>query len=331
MKTVVWFGNAGSVYGNFGLPTLKSVTPALRVVAKEIPLRLLVISNDRAKFDAVTNGLPFKCEYLEWSRDAALKRISAADVCVVPNSRDRFSIAKSANRITLALKAGVPVVATATPTTEQLRPWVILDDWEGGLRTYLSDSARVRRDVAGAQKFIDANFSLEVLGSRWVELLDQIVTRKADVKATRAASRVIVFVYSAADMGVAESIAGKWSIESVGVECIVSLNFARSKPGELVRAPAQLKILSPGRFGEHAARLPAGNICVVDSISLPKRILETIKRGCGQSGAAIVDCSANSDYQSQLAELVDHAQRCAIVRRWSPRNLEVSKRDGLLR
>lgn len=173
MKTVVWFGNSGSRHGDFGLSNLRFVAPALAAVSARVPLRLRVVSNDQARFSAVTADYPFPCEFRTWRRDSALKDIASADLCIVPNSRDVFSFAKSANRLVLALSLGVPVVATSTPSAEPLRPFVIFDDWEAGLSTYLLDDARARADVAAAQHLIQSRYAPDQIARRWMTLLSE--------------------------------------------------------------------------------------------------------------------------------------------------------------
>jgi hypothetical protein len=187
-KTIIWFGNAGTPYGDFGLPNLRIVFPALRAVAQDVPLKLVCVSNDRAKFDEVTAGAGLECEFIPWSRDECMRQIEAADVFVAPNSLDRFSIVKSANRLVLSLSLGTPVVATSTPAAEALRPFVIFDDWEGGIRTYLTDSERVRTDVAAGRKFVSENFTAQRLAQNWAELLERAQTPIVEGKDVSAGS-----------------------------------------------------------------------------------------------------------------------------------------------
>lgn len=179
MKTVVWFGNAGSRYGDFGLPNLRIARDGIHRAAEAVPIRLLVISNDEAKFKAVTSDFTVPCVYRPWRRDTAMHEIAQADVCIVPNSKDRFSLAKSANRIVLALSLGVPVVATRVPSAEPLRPFLIFDDWAGGLTTYLLDRGRAMADVSAAQPVIEANYSAASMAEQWSQIMAAVPPRAA--------------------------------------------------------------------------------------------------------------------------------------------------------
>jgi hypothetical protein len=171
VKTVVWFGNAGSPYGDFGIPNLRIAREGLERASKLVPLKLLVVSNDKLRFEGVTRDFQIPCEFRTWSRSTAMQDIRQADVCIVPNSKDRFSLAKSANRIVLALNLGVPVVATHVPSAEPLRPFVIFDDFYGGVVTYLSDRQRATADVTAAQPVLEGYYSAARMAQRWTDVM----------------------------------------------------------------------------------------------------------------------------------------------------------------
>ncbi|HEV7265844.1 MAG TPA: hypothetical protein VGN83_13130 [Falsiroseomonas sp.] len=201
-RTVIWFGIKGAAHGDFGIRNLALVAPALARVAAEIPLRLLVVSNGEEEFRRVTAGWPFACEYREWSRETILAELDGADVCVIPNSRDAFSIGKSANRHALALSRGVPVVATAIPALQGMEGFMVLDDWEGGLRGYLSDPARAKRDVAAGRAHVQRAFSARVLARAWDALLQEVTGRGAGPAAAEAPPRVLGFLDLVQDLDV---------------------------------------------------------------------------------------------------------------------------------
>ncbi|WP_372616781.1 glycosyltransferase [Falsiroseomonas sp.] len=202
-RTVIWFGIKGAAHGDFGIRNLALIAPALARVAAEIPLRLLVVSNGEEEFRRVTAGWPFACEYREWSRETILAELDGADVCVIPNSRDAFSIGKSANRHALALSRGVPVVATAIPALQGMEGFMVLDDWEGGLRGYLSDPARAGRDVAAGRAHVQRAFSAGVLARAWDALLQEVTGRGAGpAAAADAPPRILGFLDLVQDLDV---------------------------------------------------------------------------------------------------------------------------------
>ena len=245
MKTVVWFGNAGSKYGDFGIPNLRIAVPGLIAASAHIPLRLLVVSNDEAKFSAVTAGLPFPCTFKAWARTSALDDIATADLCIVPNSRDRFSLAKSANRLVLALNLGVPVVATSTPSAEPLRPFVIFDDWEGGIATYLVDSARAKADVAAAQAFIALNYAPDRMADQWARLLVKTPPDAAGPKGAQPVMALIEAVEDVDDFFALHDLVGAASAHPLVAG--IATDFAAGRPELIVKLSArgvQLRLLS---------------------------------------------------------------------------------------
>jgi hypothetical protein len=174
VKTVLWFGNHGAKYGNFGMLNILAVAPALKTLAQAQPLRLMVVSNSREKYDEQIAPLPFDTDYLPWHPRKIYDYIGASDVVIVPNSQSVYSICKSANRAVLALSQGVPVVASSTPALAPFAGCVWLDDWEGGLRAYLSQPAVARSHVLQAQAVIAECYSGEAIAQSWLKLLGQV-------------------------------------------------------------------------------------------------------------------------------------------------------------
>ena len=64
-KTIIWFGNHGAAYGNFGMLNLLDIVEPLIKVSKEINFRLLVVSNNYKKY----------CKYIIFQIKVALPMI----------------------------------------------------------------------------------------------------------------------------------------------------------------------------------------------------------------------------------------------------------------
>ena len=188
VKTVLWFGNHGAKYGNFGMLNLLEVADALKKVSEDCPLRLMVISNHRKKYETQIAPLPFATHYLPWHPRKIYDYIRASDVVIVPNSQSRYSICKSANRAVLSLSQGTPVVASRTPALDLLNGCVYLDDWEAGLRTYLLNPAIADAHVQKAQQVIEQNLSGEAIAQKWSDLLNQITQNSATNSQTTPSS-----------------------------------------------------------------------------------------------------------------------------------------------
>ena len=174
VKTVLWFGNYGAKYGNFGMLNVLEVADAIASISQDCRLRLMVVSNSRATYQRHIAPLPFTTQYLRWHPRKIYDYIQASDVVIIPNSQSIYSICKSANRAVLSLAQGTPVVASRTPALEMFADCVYLDDWEAGLRAYLLSSEVGKAHVAQAQQVISQHLSGEVIAQQWLSLLKQI-------------------------------------------------------------------------------------------------------------------------------------------------------------
>ena len=181
LKTVLWFGNHGAKYGNFGMLNVLDVAEAIARVGQDVPLRLMVISNYRDKYNAYIAPLPFKTAYLPWHPRKIYDYIRHSDVVIVPNSQSRYSVCKSANRAVLSLSQGTPVVANRTPALDMLEGCVYFDDWESGLRKYLLNPEVAAAHVQQAQQIIDSRLSGEAIAQKWMTLLDQVAPLAPDI------------------------------------------------------------------------------------------------------------------------------------------------------
>jgi glycosyltransferase involved in cell wall biosynthesis len=170
-KMVVWFGNAGGGFSGFGMPSLAEISNHLVRLNERIPIKLLVVSNNLKSYQELIAPLPLLSAYKAWRYPAIFNDVSAASVCVVPNSKDDFSVCKSPNRSLLALSLGVPVVASSIPSIEDIKDCVILDDWEDGLFTYLTDPERVARDLARAKSILEERYSGAAVADSWAAVL----------------------------------------------------------------------------------------------------------------------------------------------------------------
>lgn len=191
VKTVLWFGNHGAKYGNFGMATILEAAAALETISQEQPLRLIVVSNSREKYDRCIAPLPFSTDYLPWHPRKIYDYIRASDVVIIPNSQSIFSICKSANRAVLALSQETPVIANLTPALDMFAGciWPVArpGDWEEGLRAYLLQPDVGSLHVAKAQQVIAQQLSGEIIAQQWLSLI-QAVSSSAEAN-NKAKSR----------------------------------------------------------------------------------------------------------------------------------------------
>jgi glycosyltransferase involved in cell wall biosynthesis len=174
-KKILWFGNHGGSHANFGMLDLLYIREALESLAAELPVELLVVSNNYDKYNKHIRPLAIPTRYLEWNADSMAQHFSDADVVVIPNSLDEFSFCKSSNRTVLALAHGVPVVATLTPSLDPLRKCILVDDFEEGLRRYLTDDALARRHVKQGKRLIERLYGQEAIGKLWSNVINEVL------------------------------------------------------------------------------------------------------------------------------------------------------------
>ena len=170
-RRILWFGNHGAPHARFGMLDLLEIRDALETACREFDAELVVVSNNREKYEQHIRPLNLRSRYVEWSPTVVDKFLATADVVVVPNSLDPFSLCKSANRTVLAAAAGVPVVATPTPALEVLVPWIHAGEPLQGLRKYLADRELGRRDAQEAFCVAQQAFGPQALLEHWMEAL----------------------------------------------------------------------------------------------------------------------------------------------------------------
>jgi hypothetical protein len=190
-KRIVWFGNNGAPYAQFGILDLLSFKSDLETIAKEFDVELLVVSNNYQKYVEHIQPLRIPSRYVEWSTSVMAPCLASATLVVIPNSLDAFSLCKSANRTVLALQNDIPVVATPTSALEPLAAYIHLADPLSGMRKYLCDAALGRKDARRGAQLAQQLFCKQAVAKRWREVLDA-VTNISPLSAPTSAQVVVV-------------------------------------------------------------------------------------------------------------------------------------------
>ncbi|MEO5861662.1 MAG: hypothetical protein ABIQ03_04280 [Burkholderiales bacterium] len=181
-RQILWFGNHGAAHANFGMLDLLGIRDPLEQVARETPVELVVVSNNYSKYVDFIKPMGILSRYVEWSPEAMLEQFRTANVVIVPNSRDEFSLCKSANRTVMALSAGVPVVATYTPALAKLRGCVEFDDFYGGIKRYLSEPSHAHLHIQKGQVLIKELFGQHAIGEDWLFVINHTLGIKKSKK-----------------------------------------------------------------------------------------------------------------------------------------------------
>jgi len=174
---LLWFGNHGAEYADFGMLDLLRIKTELEAIALEYNVELVVVSNNRDKYDTYLRPMAIPTRYVEWSPASIEKELKRATLVLIPNSLDEFSICKSANRSVHALTNNLPVVATSTPSILPLLGGISVDDFATGMRRYLSSAQNVTDDVAKGKQLALAHFGPAVISQAWLNTLKDAIAK----------------------------------------------------------------------------------------------------------------------------------------------------------
>jgi hypothetical protein len=171
---LVWFGNAGMDDPPFGLIDLARIRPELEQIHRRRPIHLTVISNSKATFDRHLGCVRFPVTYCAWDNRRYQRILRRQDLCLIPISPNPFTMCKTVNRLALALLLGLPAVADAIPSYEELRPFALLGDWTDGLLEYLGNRSRQARDVRRGQAYLRGKYTPRRVVEQWTAVLRRV-------------------------------------------------------------------------------------------------------------------------------------------------------------
>ena len=197
---IVWFGNHGADYAEFGMLDILEYRAALEAVAAEREVELVVISNNEGKYRQAILPLAIPSRYVEWSSAAVERELQQAAVVIVPNSGDAFSICKSANRTVLALHHGVPVVATRTPALQPVADFVHTGEPLAELRKVLAQPAAARATAVEGGRWAEAVFGLQSIQEQWLRLLRELPRPDSGAATTQPELAVVLHLIQDLDL-----------------------------------------------------------------------------------------------------------------------------------
>jgi len=175
---LVWFGAHGVSYADGGMLDLLQVRDLLVRLRSNYDLSLTVISNGWSKYVRHIRGFGVPTRYFEWHPRSFSTLVAAHDVCIVPIRSNPFTVCKSNNRVATALWYGVPVVASSIPSYDELRPFIVLDDWERGLRQYLDQPPIAAEHVRAGREYLRSHYSLNAIARQWADLFGKVARAK---------------------------------------------------------------------------------------------------------------------------------------------------------
>ena len=227
IKRVLWFGNHGAKYAKFGMLDLLSIRAAIEKLNKEIPVELIVVSNNREKFLKYISRFDCVTRYIEWSADAVDAMLDIADAVVIPNSKDDFSICKSSNRTVMSINAGVPVVADMTPALEELRDAIYADDFYNGLKKCFTDYKDVKNKISLGREIIKESYGKPAIAKAFLNVFNSIEMSPPLLVPKNA---VLILLHLIQDFELAKPIIEQLKHKSSAYVVWISFSLARKAP-----------------------------------------------------------------------------------------------------
>jgi hypothetical protein len=170
--SLIWFGSHGSPNAPAGMLDLLQIAPKLEAAARRHEFELVVVSNNREKFDRSIAPLAFEARYVPWSPAEFSKELAAASAVLIPLSDNPFVACKTHNRLTLALAARKPVIADAIESYREFAPYVWLSDWDAALEAVLgAEQGATQARLVMAQAYLDAYWSEDEVARAWERAL----------------------------------------------------------------------------------------------------------------------------------------------------------------
>lgn len=177
---LLWFGNHGSAGTEGGMTDLSRIRDALHQAFRARPLSLTVISNDAAKFAAVTDGWTLPTFYLPWRAHSFSRAVRLHGAALIPIGLNPFTRCKTNNRLATALLHGLNVIADTIPSYEEFAACSVLGDWPRGLNSYLDDTHRRAADVTAGRRLLAQRYSLDEVAAQWGAVVARATTSGAN-------------------------------------------------------------------------------------------------------------------------------------------------------
>jgi len=176
-RRLLWFGNHGSDYTEGGMADLCSLQATLESAHDDAPVSLTIVSNNRRKFAQLTSTWKLPAHYLEWHPNTFSRALRLHDVALIPVRPNPFTLCKTNNRVATALLHGLAVAADPIPSYRSLADCAVLDNWHEGLQRLMADADWRMACVARGSEMIRSRWSIEQIGSQWLEALGQLRSR----------------------------------------------------------------------------------------------------------------------------------------------------------
>jgi hypothetical protein len=168
---LIWFGVHGARNAPAGMRDLAQIRRTLEISSTRTPISLTIMSDSYLAYLRSVAGWSLPVTYVPWSLDRADSVLTMHDVALLPINRNPFTLAKTINRPATAMGAGLGVIANAIPSYEELRPFIWLDDWAGGLDYYSRVRPRDDPKLAAGKAYLAKVYAGENIAAMWRDVL----------------------------------------------------------------------------------------------------------------------------------------------------------------
>ena len=169
---LLWFGRHGSPNAPAGMADLTLVKDHLARALALRPFELVICSDSEDRFREVAAELAVPTRFVAWTPESFAAELARTDAVLIPLSDNPFVAAKTHNRLTLALSAGVPVIADHLDSYDEFAPFAWIGDWAAGLEAALLRPAEARARAAEAMPYLTQTWSPEAVAPLWEAALD---------------------------------------------------------------------------------------------------------------------------------------------------------------
>ena len=183
LPILLWFGSHGSPNAPSGMLDILNIADLLERVNRSQPFELLVVSNNREKYEMHIAPLSFRTQYADWDRNDFAQVLRRSAGVLIPVNLNPFTLCKTNNRLAMALYYGVPVVADSIPSYEEFRPFVFLDQWQEGLEAIVGNP-KMAKEMAGlGHRYVMEHWMHDRIVARWEQVLVECVPFVRSLKA----------------------------------------------------------------------------------------------------------------------------------------------------
>lgn len=168
----VWFGNSSGKASGFA--HLERAVGELERFAQHHPVTLTVIGDSLPRYLRAARNWKIPSHYMSWTLGGFHQALALHRVAVLPVERNDYTAGKTINRPATAIAAGLGVIADAIDSYEELRPFVVLDDWQGGLARYATGWAEEQANLVAARLHLQRRYGPDVIAARWEGVFSEV-------------------------------------------------------------------------------------------------------------------------------------------------------------